>query len=84
MEKNIGKNHRKYWFQCEKHAGMFRRCVFLSNWLNDKSKSTADYRQTKNCTPLRATAWKHLEVRDNYTRVDPESKFPSLSLTHPW
>ena len=26
----------------------------------------------------------HLEVRDNYTRVDPESKFPSLSLTHPW
>ena len=25
----------------------------------------------------------HLEVRDNYTRVDPESKFPSLSLTHP-
>ena len=26
----------------------------------------------------------HLEVRDNYTRVDPESKFPGLSLTHPW
>ena len=26
----------------------------------------------------------HLEVRDNYTRVDPESKFPSLSLTPPW
>ena len=26
----------------------------------------------------------HLEVRDNYTRVNPESKFPSLSLTHPW
>ena len=26
----------------------------------------------------------HLEVRDNYARVDPESKFPSLSLTHPW
>ena len=26
----------------------------------------------------------HLEVRDNYTRVDPESKFPSLSLIHPW
>ena len=26
----------------------------------------------------------HLEVRDNYTRGDPESKFPSLSLTHPW
>ena len=26
----------------------------------------------------------HLEVRDNYTWVDPESKFPSLSLTHPW
>ena len=26
----------------------------------------------------------HLEVRDNYTRVDPETKFPSLSLTPPW
>ena len=26
----------------------------------------------------------HLEVRDNYTRVGPESKFPSLSLSHPW
>ena len=26
----------------------------------------------------------HLEVRDNYTRVDPESKFPSLNLTAPW
>ena len=26
----------------------------------------------------------HYEVRDNYTRVDPESKYPSLSLTHPW
>ena len=25
----------------------------------------------------------HLEVRDNYTRVDPESKFPGLSLTPP-
>ena len=26
----------------------------------------------------------HFEVRDNYTRVDPESKFPSLNLTPPW
>ena len=26
----------------------------------------------------------HLEVRDNYTRVDPESKFPSLNLIPPW
>ena len=26
----------------------------------------------------------HFEVRDNYTRVDPESKFPSLNLTSPW
>ena len=26
----------------------------------------------------------HFEVRDNYTRVDPEAKFPNLSLTHPW
>lgn len=26
----------------------------------------------------------HLEVRDNYTRVDPESKYKGLSLTHPW
>ena len=26
----------------------------------------------------------HFEVRDNYTRVDPESKYPNLSLTHPW
>ena len=26
----------------------------------------------------------HYEVRRNDTRVDPESKFPSLSLTHPW
>lgn len=26
----------------------------------------------------------HFEVRDNYTRVDPESKYPSLNLTAPW
>ncbi|MCI7472324.1 MAG: peptidoglycan DD-metalloendopeptidase family protein [Clostridiales bacterium] len=26
----------------------------------------------------------HFEVRDNYTRVDPENKYPNLSLTHPW
>ena len=26
----------------------------------------------------------HFEVRDNYTSVDPESKFPSLNLTPPW
>lgn len=26
----------------------------------------------------------HLEVRDNYTRVDPESKYRSLNLTKPW
>ena len=26
----------------------------------------------------------HFEVRDNYTRVDPEGKYPNLSLTHPW
>ena len=26
----------------------------------------------------------HFEVRDNYTRVDPESKYPSLNLTDPW
>ena len=26
----------------------------------------------------------HFEVRDNYTRVDPEAKYPNLSLTHPW
>ena len=26
----------------------------------------------------------HFEVRDNYTRVDPESKFPLWSLTPPW
>ena len=26
----------------------------------------------------------HLEVRENGQRVDPESKFPGLSLTHPW
>ena len=26
----------------------------------------------------------HFEVRDNYTRVDPEAKFPELQLTHPW
>ena len=26
----------------------------------------------------------HFEVRDNYTRVDPESKFPALNLTPPW
>ena len=26
----------------------------------------------------------HFEVRDNYTRVDPEGKYPSLNLTPPW
>ena len=26
----------------------------------------------------------HLEVRDNYSRVDPESKYRSLNLTKPW
>lgn len=26
----------------------------------------------------------HLEVRENGQRVDPESKFPGVSLTHPW
>ena len=26
----------------------------------------------------------HLEVRDNYTRVNPEKKYPGLKLTHPW
>lgn len=26
----------------------------------------------------------HFEVRDNYTRVDPESKYPNLNLTAPW
>ena len=26
----------------------------------------------------------HLEIRENGQRVDPESKFPGLSLTHPW
>ncbi len=26
----------------------------------------------------------HFEVRDNYTRVDPERKYPNLNLTHPW
>lgn len=26
----------------------------------------------------------HYEVRDNYIRVDPEGKYGSLSLTHPW
>lgn len=26
----------------------------------------------------------HLEVRDNYTRVDPESKYRSLNLSKPW
>jgi len=26
----------------------------------------------------------HLEVRENYTRIDPESKYRGLSLTHPW
>ena len=26
----------------------------------------------------------HLEIRENGQRVDPESKFPGVSLTHPW
>ncbi|WP_341480904.1 murein hydrolase activator EnvC family protein [Lawsonibacter celer] len=26
----------------------------------------------------------HLEVRENYTRVDPEGKYKSLNLVHPW
>ena len=26
----------------------------------------------------------HLEVRVNYKRVDPESKYKSLKLKHPW
>ena len=26
----------------------------------------------------------HFEVRDNYSRVDPESKYPSLNLVAPW
>lgn len=26
----------------------------------------------------------HYEVRVNYTRIDPESKYSTLSLTHPW
>ena len=26
----------------------------------------------------------HFEVRENYTRIDPESKYPGLDLVHPW
>ena len=26
----------------------------------------------------------HLEIRENYTRIDPESKYTSLNLTPPW
>ena len=26
----------------------------------------------------------HLEVRENYTRIDPESKYKGLNLIHPW
>ena len=26
----------------------------------------------------------HLEVRENYTRIDPETKYRGLNLTHPW